>query len=157
MGPVDGLHQISNNFRYLAEMSSFLPSTILHIYVCCGSGQARSGGPAGLSCSVQMLLCLPRLLGTDQSACPSVFLLCVCVYTYLCVCVSRHEWFCRMPALPRAAQLHTTGETWHKETTERARERVCLCLRACVHFLNAPLTAVVYERGLVLEEQMAEC
>lgn len=28
----------------------------------------------------------------------------------------------------------------HKETSERVRERVRLCLRACVHFLNASLT-----------------
>lgn len=62
-----------------------------------------------------------------------------------------------MPALPRTAQLHTTREMWHKETSEQVRERVCLCLRVCAHFLNASLAAVVYERGLVQVEQMAEC
>ena len=60
-----------------------------------------------------------------------------------------------MPARPRTAQLHTSKATCHKETTEQERERVYLCLRVCVHFLNASLTVVVYEGGLVLKEQMA--
>lgn len=69
-----------------------------------------------------------------------------------------------MPALPRTARLSSTREMWHKETSERTSERasgrksVSVLERVCVHFLNAPLTAVVaYERGLVLVEQMAEC
>lgn len=75
------------------------------------SGQVQSRDPAGLSSSVQMRLCLPGLLGSDQSAKPPVFLLCVCIsvtHACVCVCVCRREWDQRMPALPRTAQLHIT-------------------------------------------------
>lgn len=55
-------------------------------------GQVQSGDPAGLGSLVQMLLCLPGLLGSDQtSAKLSVFLLCVCVSVCVCVCVYRRE------------------------------------------------------------------
>ncbi len=78
---------------------------------------------------------------------------CVCVCVCMCACVfvgvNESEGCQPCPEQPR--------EMWHKEATEQARERVCLCLRVCVHFLNASLTVVVYERGLVLVEQMAEC
>lgn len=43
------------------------------------SGRVQSRDQARLSNLVQMLLCLPGLLSSDQSAKPSVFLLCVCI------------------------------------------------------------------------------
>lgn len=38
-----------------------------------------------------------------------------------------------------------------------ATERKSASVSECVHFLKVSLTVVVYERGLVLDEQMAEC
>lgn len=62
-----------------------------------------------------------------------------------------------MPALTGRARFDSTREMWHKETSEQVRKRVSV-LEMCVHFFNAPLTTMaVYERGLVLVEQMAEC
>lgn len=61
-----------------------------------------------------------------------------------------------MPALPFAAQLDSTREMWHKETSEQVRKRLSVletCV--CVHVLKASLTMAAHERGLVLPEQMA--
>lgn len=52
------------------------------------SGQVQPRDPdPGRSSLVQMLLCLPSLLGSDHSAKPSLFLLCVCVLVNTCLCV----------------------------------------------------------------------
>lgn len=67
------------------------------------------------------------------------------------------------PAQNSPAQLHQRDvaqrDQWANErASEREKECVCVGESVCVHFLNAPLTAVAaYERGLVLVEQMAEC
>ncbi len=147
-------------FQLFWNISQNVQSSASHYPSCLCMLCVRVFGQA-LGSLAQMLLCLPALLGSDQSAKPSVFLLCVCVSAsmcvYMCVCVCRREWVWRMPALPRTAQLRSTRDMWHKETSEQVGETVWLCFSMCVHFLNASLAPVVYERGLVLVEQMAEC
>lgn len=86
-----------------------------------------------------MILCVKISLANPP------FLVCVCV------CVING-----MPALPIAAQLDSTREMWHKETSERVRKRLSVP-ETCVQVLKALLTMAAHERGLVLLEQMAEC
>lgn len=148
----------SRNVQYLAIR---YPSCLCVLCVRV-SGQVRSRDPAGLGGLVQMLLCACSLGLRSECQALCVFVvyrwvcvcLCVCVcisWVYGCVCVS-----CVMPALPRTAQLDSTREMWHKESTEQVRKSVSV-LEVCVHFFYASLTAAANERGLVLLEQMAEC
>lgn len=112
-----------------------------------------------------MLLCLPGLLGSDQSAKPlRVVVVCmrIGVSVFVCVCVSvlvnESEGCQPCPEQPGSAPPERCGTK--RPVSERAsgRKSVSVLERVCVLFLNASLTAVAaYERGLVLVEQMAEC
>ena len=90
-----------------------------------------------------------------------MFLLCVFVSVSVCVCVSvlvnESEGCQPCPEQPSSTPPERCGTK--SPVSERAGEKsVSVLERVCVHFLNASLTAAaVYERGLVLVEQMAEC
>ena len=149
----------NNNFENYAYMSS-IPESIMFMYAVClcvwpsPVWRSRRTEPLGTDAPV-----CAWSLGL-RSECQALCVFVVCMpyrWTHACVCGYRREWVWRMPVRSRTAQLHTTREMWHKESSEQEGERVCLFESVCVHFLNALLTTVGYERGLVLQEQMAEC
>lgn len=158
--PVSRLHLISSQFGHFCQnvqYPSIHYSSCLCMLCVCASGQVQSGDPAGLGSRVQMRLCVCLVSkDSDQSAKPSVFLLCVCISVGVCVFVgmSKSEGCQPCPEQPSLTAAKRCGtkrplSKWEKE---------CACvLRVCVHFLNASLVALVYERGLVLLEQMREC
>lgn len=104
------------------------------------SGQVQSRDPAGLSSLVQMLLCLPGLLGSDHSARPSLFLLCVRVSVNTCLCVrvfvgaNKCEACQSCPEQPSFTPPERCGtkrplSKWEKE---------CVCVSECVYTFLMP-------------------
>lgn len=108
--------QISWNVRW-NHVHSYVCSNVYHshtyVYVVMGSFSFRPNRIGG-----QMILCVKARLANP------LFLVHVCVW---------YKW--GMPALPIAAQLDSTREMWHKETSERVRKWLCLCWRrVCAGF-----------------------
>lgn len=105
------------------------------------SGQVQPRDPdPGRSSLVQMLLCLPGLLGSDHSAKPSLFLLCVRVSVNTCLCVhvfvGANECKACQPCPEQPSS--TPPERCGTKRLLSKWEKECVCVSECVYTFLMP-------------------